>query len=236
MAVTFTTTAQAGVEQGMKCIIYGESGNGKTTLGGTAPEGKTLFISAEKRFLSIRNKNHHAVTVDTYEDLLGIYTSLATDPSWAGIEWTVLDSFSEIGENFLKVALTKTKDPRQAYGELRDKMVDIAKKFRDLQKRNVVFICKADTIKDDVSGMTMQCPAMPGQALAKDLPYLFDEVWYLAVVDRVVEGRTVQDRWIQTNRDMRRIAKDSSGSLDFYEPADLMHIHNKILSTLPKGN
>ena len=46
----FTTTAQAVLDTGVKMLVYGESGMGKTMLTATLP--RPLLISAESGLLS----------------------------------------------------------------------------------------------------------------------------------------------------------------------------------------
>jgi hypothetical protein len=68
-------------------------------------------------------------------------------------------------------------------------------------------------------------PSMPGNMLKQGVGYFFDEVFALRV-EKDADGNPT--RWLQTNRDYNYEAKDRSGSLDMFEPADLSAIAAKI--------
>lgn len=55
MAVKLTTSKQAALVHGVKCIVYGRAGIGKTMLVATAPA--PFLISAESGLLSLREQN-----------------------------------------------------------------------------------------------------------------------------------------------------------------------------------
>jgi hypothetical protein len=139
-----------------------------------------------------------------------------------------LDSITEIAEQVLSNAKLQVKDPRQAYGELIEKMNMLVRSFRDLPGKNVVMLAKQESHLDEVSKMTMFGPAMPGSKVSQQLPYLFDEVFRLGV-GKTPDG--TEYRFLQTQPDLQYEAKDRSGVLDAIEPPNLSHIFNKILTT-----
>ena len=119
----------------------------------------------------------------------------------------------------------KTKDPRQAYGAVIETGTALARAFRDLPL-GVYFSAKAERVKDDATGRVSSHISMPGAKLGAALPYLFVEVFHLFAAQDKESGEL--ERWIQTSGDQRADAKDRSGKLDMYEPADLSHIVAKI--------
>lgn len=231
MALNFTSTDQAGLAGGIKGFIYGESGAGKTTAIGTLPEGMTVILSAEAGLLSVRNKRHTVLLINTIDDLTDAY-NWACSPEGAQFPFWGLDSITEIAEKVLANSKATCKDPRQAYGELIDKMTDYIKKFRDLYGRHVFMSAKMEMVKDEVSGLLLRGPSMPGTKLGPALPYLFDEVFYIGVGEQVnPDGSKTPFRYIQTEKDTQHLAKDRSGVLAKIEPPDLTYIVNKILTT-----
>ena len=58
------------------------------------------------------------------------------------------------------------------------------------------------------------------------IPYLFDEVFHLFSATDKESGEL--ERWLQTSGDQRADAKDRSGKLEQYEPANLAEIVAKI--------
>jgi len=145
-------------------------------------------------------------------------------------EWVVLDSITEIAEVVLENEKRKSKDPRQAYGELQTKMIKIIKDFRDMPRYNVLMTSKQALEKDELSGITRYVPMMPGAKLAQQIPYLFDEVWCLRVgFEEDENGNKSTFHYIQANRDLQYEAKDRSGCLKAdMEPPSLAMLYEKI--------
>lgn len=241
MAIEWTTTSAAGLAQGVKMLTYAEAGAGKTLLCATAP--RPVVISAEAGLLSLQRKNIEKVyglndprisydipvmQVRNMPQLIEAYQFFADPRSNALSHFSTIciDSLTEIAEVVLTNAKAGKNDPRQAYGELIDRMGGMVRNFRDLPGFHVYMSAKSEFSKDDVSGMTKYQPSMPGAKLGQQLPYFFDEVFRLGV------GKTQQGqsyRFLQTQPDMQYIAKDRSGSLDEIEMPALYNIINKIL-------
>ena len=137
-----------------------------------------------------------------------------------------LDSVSEIAETVLNNAKRQVKDPRQAYGELIEKMESVIRAFRDLPNKNVYMAAKIEPMKDELTGIVKYGPSMPGAKLGQKLPYFFDEVFRLGI-NKTPQGELY--RFLQTQSDLQNIAKDRSGALDAIEPPHLTHVFNKIL-------
>lgn len=226
MAIKIQSLSDAVADNGLKILVHGPAGAGKTVLGATAGV-PTLIISAEAGLLSIKDAPSYirATTVTSLQDIYDVYEYLAEDHV---CDWVVLDSISEIAEVVLAYERTQTKDPRQAYGQLQDQMNALLRKFRDLPHYNVLMTCKQQRLSDDLAGTTMYMPAMPGAKLAQSIPYLFDEVFALRV-EKDDEGKTY--RVLQTNRDAQYEAKDRSGMLEMFERPSLKHIAQKIHGT-----
>ena len=73
--------------------------------------------------------------------------------------------------------------------------------------------------KDEQTGSMLYSPSMPGQKLGQALPYFFDEVLVLRA-EKDADGNLA--RFFQTAGDYNFTAKDRSGALDLYEPADFV--------------
>jgi hypothetical protein len=226
MTVKVITTDQISASAGVKCLVFGGSGIGKTVLCGTAPN--PIILSGEKGLLSLRKKKTPAIEFTNVIELNEAF-SWVTSSKEANQYWTVcLDSVTEVAEVVL-AHLIKTvgkTDPRKAYGELIPVMSTIIRQFRDIPNKHVCVIAKAEAFKDELSGMTLFGPSMPGKQLGPGLPYFFDEVFALRM------GGTNQQtyRYIQTQPDLQYTAKDRSGELAIMEPPDLNQIFTKILA------
>lgn len=241
MPVKFTNVQDAIADNGIKILVHGPAGTGKTVLSATT-NAKTLLINAEAGLLSLKNAvddprittvndiSHITVaTITNIQDLYEVYDSLVANPG--DFEWVNLDSISEIAEVVLSYEKAQTKDPRKAYGELQEQLTSLLRAFRDLPNYNVCMTCKQQMTKDEYSGITMYGPALPGTKLPQQVAYLFDEVFAMRA-ERNEQGELV--RSLQTERDMQYEAKDRSGKLAMYEIPSLQVIHDKIRGVTPE--
>lgn len=224
MAVKLISTREAARTNGIKVLVYGAAGAGKTRLCASTG-GSPVIISAESGLLSLRDVDIPVIEVQSIADVHDAYKFLAESAEGQRFTWVCLDSISEIAEVVLNYEKKATKDPRQAYGALSEQMTDLLRAFRDLPGRNVYMSAKLERIKDDHTGAVMFGPSMPGQRLAQSIPYLFDEVFALRV-EKDPDGNP--QRWLQTQPDFSYQAKDRSGALDAFELPNLAAIAAKI--------
>lgn len=224
MALKFTTTDKAAQLNGVKVLVYGQAGAGKTVLASTAPA--PFLISAEGGELSLRHVQMPMVKVTTVDDLRDVYAWCERSAEAKQFQTICIDSLSEIAEVVLNNAKRQVKDPRQAYGELIEKMETTIRMFRDLPGRNVYMSAKMEPTKDELTGVVKYGPAMPGKQLAVKLPYFFDQVFRLGI-NKTTQGESY--RFLQTQPDMQYEAKDRSGALAAVEPPHLAQLFNKIL-------
>lgn len=239
MPLHFTTVEQATQQQGVKVLVYGGPGLGKTVLAATLGPG-SLLISAESGVLSLKrqnlerlfgvnnpsiNYNMPIITVQTVEDFRDVHSWLLQSREAQQFHSIGLDSVSEIAEVILNNAKRQVKDPRQAYGELSEKMESLVRAYRDLPRRNVYMAAKMEPMKDELSGIVKYGPSMPGRKLGPGLPYFFDEVFRLGV-NKTPQGESY--RFLQTQPDIQYDAKDRSGALAPLEPPHLGQLFAKI--------
>lgn len=238
MPVQFSSTGALTKVNGVKVLVYGEAGSGKTLLCATAPT--PLIISAESGLLSLRPENlarHEqqvqralprdipVITITTYLELFEVYNWCRASTEARHFRTLCLDSVSEIAERVLAHAKSTVKDPRQAYGQLIDNTVSLIRGFRDLPGFHVYFSAKSERMKDEGTGQTYYGPSMPGKALGPALPYFFDEVFHLGIGKA---GDGSKYRYLRTQPDLQYSAKDRSGSLAEIERPDLGYIFSKI--------
>lgn len=208
---------------GVKALVYGQAGAGKTTLIPTLPS--PIVLSAEGGLLSISEADVPYIEISSMEQLQEAYTWLTDSTEAKGFQSVALDSISEIAEVLLVEELKRNKDGRAAYGELNSKMTDLIRAFRDLPGRHVYFTAKCEKAQDE-QGRMMYAPSMPGKSLTMQLPYFFDLVMALRV-EKDAEGNT--HRMLMTDSDGLWAAKNrAAGKLDLWESPDLGAIIAKI--------
>ena len=221
MALTFGYTG--GLGGAIKAMCYAPAGTGKTKLCGTAPN--PLIISAENGLLSLKKENLPYLEIQNMVDFKDAYRFVSESADAQQFQTICIDSASDIAESILTDFKKSVKDPRQAYGMLNDDMLAELKKWRHFNTKHVYITCKQDRLADGGTNTTQFAPAMPGRQLPKEMPYWGDELFALKVI---ANEDGVLGRYIQTQPDMQYYAKDRSGLLDYYEPANLTHIFNKI--------
>jgi len=221
MAIQLKSSGDVAVQQ-VRLLVYGQAGAGKTSLIPTLPA--PVILSAEAGLLSIAGSNLPFVEINSVETLREAYQWLTESSEANQFQSVALDSISEIAEVVLANEKATAKDPRQAYGALQDVMGGIIRAFRDLPGKSVYFTAKLEKSQDEM-GRILYSPSMPGAKLGQQLPYFFDLVLPLRI-EKDAEGNTV--RSLQCQSDGLWTAKDRSGRLDPWEPADLGHVIRKI--------
>lgn len=231
MAIKLTSTRIEAAVNGVKLLVYGDAGIGKTSLAATAPNhSEVIILSAESGLLSIADTDIAVLKIEEMQDLLDAYNWLTTDEQGMSYKWVVLDSLSEIAEVVLAAEKLKAgKDKRAAYVPMQEIIESMIKDFRDLP-RNILMTCKLESYQDD-NKMVIKRPMLVGQKLPVNIPYLFDEVFHM---HSGIDADGHEYRALQTQPDRKTVAKDRSGKLDMYEYPDLGHIASKILN--PKTN
>jgi len=221
MAINLRTTAGLHAN-GVKLLVYGQAGAGKTSLIKTLPN--PIVLSAEGGLLSIADADIPFIEVSNMDTLKEAYEWVANSDEAKGFESIALDSISEIAEVVLNYEKKIAKDPRQAYGAMQEQMTDIIRAFRDLPGKHVYFSSKVEKTQDEM-GRILYAPSMPGNKLGQQLPYFFDEVLALRL-ERDADGNT--QRALMCHSDGIWAAKDRSGKLDAWEMPDLGGIIGKI--------
>lgn len=207
---------------GVKILVFGASGAGKTSLIKTLPN--PVVLSAEGGLLSIQDADVPYIEIKTMDDLMEAYSWCKESAEANGFQSVALDSISEVAEVVLAHELKNNKDGRAAYGELNTTMQAMIRAFRDLPGKHVYFSAKMEKSQDE-SGRILFGPSMPGKSLSQNLPYFFDEVLALRV-ERDAEGKN--QRALMCDTDGLWLAKDRSGKLDPWEAPDLGAIIAKI--------
>lgn len=214
MAINVKTTGSLSAN-GVKVLVYGQAGAGKTSLIKTLPS--PIVLSAEGGLLSVQNADLPFIEITSMTELMEAYKWLTESDDAKAYKSVALDSISEIAEVVLNAEKKATKDPRQAYGAMQEQMADIIRAFRDLPGRHVYMSAKLEKTQDEM-GRVLYAPSMPGNKTGQALPYFFDEVLALRV-EKDGDGNT--QRALMCDSDGLWLAKDRSGKLDMWEAPDL---------------
>jgi phage nucleotide-binding protein len=221
MAINLKRTGTLSAN-GVKLLVYGQAGAGKTSLIRTLPE--PIVLSAEGGLLSIQDADLPFIEVTSMDDLREAYEWVAGSDEAKAFASVALDSISEVAEVVLQYELKRNKDGRAAYGELNTTMNELIRAFRDLPGKHVYMSAKLEKSQDEM-GRMLYNPGMPGKSLTQGLPYFFDEVLALRV-EKDADGNT--QRALMCDSDGLWSAKDRSGKLEAWEAPDLGAVIAKI--------
>jgi len=221
MAINLKRTGTLSAN-GVKLLVYGQAGSGKTSLIRTLPE--PIVLSAEGGLLSIQDADLPFIEVTSMDDLREAYEWVAGSDEAKAFTSVALDSISEVAEVVLQYELKRNKDGRAAYGELNSTMNELIRAFRDLPGKHVYMSAKLEKSQDEM-GRMLYNPGMPGKSLTQGIAYFFDEVLALRV-EKDADGNT--QRALMCDSDGLWAAKDRSGKLDAWEAPDLGAVIAKI--------
>ena len=220
MAIQLKSTKGLHVN-GVKLLVYGQAGSGKTSLITTMPN--PIILSAEAGLLSIAGADLPYIEITDMDSLQEAYKWVAQSDEAKKFDTIALDSISEIAEVVLNTEKKRSKDPRQAYGEMQTTMAEVIRSFRDLP-RHVLMTAKLEKSQDEM-GRMLYSPSMPGNKTGQALPYFFDLMLALRV-EKDAEG--VVQRGLMCQSDGLWQAKDRSGKLNAWEAPDLGAIIERI--------
>lgn len=224
MTIHIQSTRDVNLSTGIKCLVYGAAGVGKTALLSTAPN--PIIFSAESGLLSLRRFSLPYIEIKTIAQLQEVYNWSAGAQEAKQFQTLCLDSISEIIEVLLEAEKHKTKDPRKAFGEIITQGIAIIRAFRDLPGKHIVLVAKEETANDDATGMMYHRPSFPGQKLGPAIPYFPDQVFqYCIFTDPQSKVRV---RALRCHPDQNNVAKDRSGMLAEFEQPNLTEIFRKI--------
>lgn len=221
MAINLKSTKTLAAS-GVKLLVYGQAGAGKTSLIPTLPS--PVVLSAEGGLLSIAGADVPFIEVGSMESMMEAYQWLTESHEAKGFQSVAIDSISEIAEVILNYEKKINKDPRAAYGAMMQQTAEIIRGFRDMPGRHVLMTAKLEKTQDEM-GRVMYSTFMPGNKFGPQLPYFFDEVLALRV-EKDSEGNT--QRALMCDSDGLWLAKDRSGKLGAWEGPDLGAVISKI--------
>ena len=105
MKINIKSTKDIATDHGIKAVVYGFSGVGKTVLCSTAP--KPIILSAEDGLLSLHGKDIPFIEVKSIQDIGNAFDFLKNNGDY---ETICLDSLSEIAETVLNEFKKENKD------------------------------------------------------------------------------------------------------------------------------
>lgn len=226
---------------GVKMLVYGGAGTGKTRSAVTAP--RPLVLAVEQGLLSLKDENVPVFDVNynltptmkweerTNKKLANIvefFDWLERSNEAKQFDTVYIDSLSEISSLVLESELGRFKDPRQAYGEMADKVLKWVRQLHTMTNKHIVLICKQEMVASN--NINYYQPAFEGQKLFREVTHLFDEIFRFQA-KRFKTQQGFQEFMVCSTKNMQDyLARDKSGKLAEDEPQDISVIINKIMA------
>lgn len=221
---------------GVKAILYGRAGTGKTPMLSTAP--RPVLLSVEPGLKSMSGS-----TVPTWEahsmgKIEEFFQWFLSSNESKNFDTLCIDSGSQIAEIVLTEYLDKFKDGRKVYGEMSRTVSGWFNDLFFLPNKHIVLICKEtkEEVGSDVINVGGQIqvvtktrlrPYFPGQDLNVKIPHQYDEILHIDHRNVPGVGKTVA---LFTKGSEEIYARDRSGNLDPLEPPDWSIIFNKCMA------
>lgn len=206
---------------GVKSIVYGPPGKGKTPICDTAPS--PLLCSVEPGMLSMRTSQIPACEAYTPEAINDFFEWLKSSNEAKKYQTICIDSMSQVAEIYLTSYLKNNKDPRAAYGKMAIKVMEHCNQLYFTREKNTYLICKQMIVQENYTDKAK--PYFPGKDLNVQIPHLFDVILHI----NVFTFGNIKQVCFHTLDDGAAVARDRSGKLAEYEPTNLTTIFNKIL-------
>jgi len=210
---------------GVKAVIYGGPGTGKTPLSRTAP--RPVLMVSEPGMLTMRTV-HNVPAWDAYtpERIDEFFDWIMRSPEAKAFDTVCIDSVSQVAELFLARELTKWKDGRKAYGEMARAVMKHLNDLYYLPEKHTYLIAKQGLFEED--GGVLRKPYFPGKELNVQVPHMYDEVWHIGLNN--VPGQPTPVLAIRTRATFGTFARDRSGRMNELEFPELSSLFAKAMS------
>lgn len=216
---------------GVKAIIYGGPGTGKTPMLTTIPNSIIAFT--EPGLLSIRKHTGAGVMTTNYKEIRDFWMWAIQSREAQQFQTKCSDSVSQMAEIILQEEFARqavggkgnNQDPRNAYGEMAKKMMELMNWIYYAPNFNAALIAKEGDV--EFAGESKARPYFPGKDLNIRIPHLFDSVWRVETLKISTGPFQAGARVVRTRENFAAFARDRSGNLNELEQCDLSMLFSK---------
>lgn len=209
---------------GVKALVYGGAGSGKTPIFNTAP--RPVLMVCEPGMLSMRNSTVPAWEANTVPKIEEFFKWFFESAESRNYDTLGIDSVSQMAEIILEDKLKIISHGLKAYGEMATAVMKNINKLYYFPQKHLYLIAKQMTV--DESGVQKRKPYFPGKDLNVKIPHLFDLIMHLGLHN--IPGVVGAQKAFCTAETIDLLARDRSGRLASYEPPNLTDIINKAMT------
>ena len=211
------------VSFGVKSVVYGPAGSGKTPIINTAP--RPVLLACEPGLLSMRGSNVPTWQGYTPEAINEFFKWFFSSDETKNFDTLAIDSTSHMAEIYLQAALKTNKHGLAAYGEMATETLKHLNTLYYTKQKHTYLIAKQEIINEN--GLTIRRPYYPGRQLPIELPHKYDQILQLDIQNVPGVGQTKAFR-CQGSIDV--LARDRTAMLNEFEPPDFGNIIKKCMS------
>lgn len=211
---------------GVKLLLYGPPGEGKTPLLDTLKDWNPIVCVVERGMLAMAHSSIACFKAETITQVKEFTTWYIGSNEARQFGVPCFDSLSRVAELALQTAENKTTKGgnenrgKQAYGEMSRETMSIIEPFLNAQMHIVALGMES---KDE----GQKRPYFPGQDLYTKLPHRF--TWIARLSRYSINGQTHR-ALLNRGDDYSFLAREQSGRLEQYEQPDLGYLFNKLLA------
>jgi len=205
---------------GVKSLVYGAPGVGKTPVINTAP--RPVMLVCEPGLLSMRGSNVPAFEAYTAPKIREFFVWLHTSAEAKKYDTFCWDSISHGAEIILSEKLKLFSHGLKAYGEMATEINEIADKLYFMPQKHIYLVAKRALVAAKYQ------PFFPGNDLNIKIPHKYDDILYMALSQ--IPGMVAPTVCFRTKETFEFMARNRSGKLDEYEEPNLTKMFAKAMS------
>ena len=207
---------------GVKSVVYGPAGSGKTPVINTCP--RPVLLSCEPGLLSMRGSNVPTWQGYTPETINDFFKWFFNSEETKNFDTLAIDSTTFMAQIYLQAALKTNKHGLAAYGEMATETLKHLNTLYYTRQKHTYLIAQQEIINEN--GLTIKRPYYPGKQLPVELPHKYDQILQLDIQNVPGVGQTRAFR-CQSSIDV--LARDRTGQLAEFEPPDFGKIIAKAM-------
>lgn len=207
---------------GVKAIIYGPAGSGKTPVFNTAP--RPVLLACEPGLLSMKGSQVPTFKADHARHIDDFFAWFFNSKEANTFDTLGLDSASEMCEHYLRAAEKTNKHGLAAYGEMAENVLKQLDLLYQMPYKHAYIIAKQEILP--VKGINYARPYYPGKQLPVQMPHKYDGIFQLDVHNVPGVG---QVKAFRCQGSIDAMARDRTGNLSEYEQPDFGKLVTKAI-------